>query len=71
MNWRGSCEDCAHWNWDENSQSDEGKVIGPHCGIFSVGCATSIMNKGKSTRFLSWDDVPVRFGGLLKEDEPE
>ena len=68
MNWRGSCEDCAFWNWDENAQADDGHIIGPHCKLFSCGCPTSILKTGKPTRFLSWDDVPVGYGGL-REDE--
>jgi len=51
MSW--TCEDCLHWNWNENSQASDGRIIGPHCGIFSSRCATDILNgKLPPSRFI-------------------
>ena len=48
-NWRGSCEDCNSWVFQDDGYG--------HCGINSLGCAESIDKKGYPTRFLSRADV--------------
>lgn len=47
--WRGSCEDCNSWEFEDSGYG--------HCGLNALGCADSIDKKGYPTRFLSRDDV--------------
>lgn len=47
--WRGSCEDCAHWQFHDDGTG--------HCMMQSSECITSIVRNNKPTWFLSRAEV--------------